>query len=199
MKCLLVPWDERAFFVGRDAVARNSGQIRCHESLSSAIQEAFSPAGPPPAPSPRACIQSSGVAARGITRVTMGRKTKDEMRVSDQNAAERLELEAQRRELAHLCEQAQQLIERRPDDAALLLDGFLLRIANAWCQHERLPVRSPDEMLARIERSAPPLGWRLRLSLRAPDVRARLVHCQALLEALDEWAPAYPVAHSIAG
>lgn len=91
------------------------------------------------------------------------------------------------RELACVLACAEQLIERQPDDAALLLDGVLHRIASTWHQRERLPGVPEEDLLASIERVAPSVGWRLRLALRAPDVRARLAHCRAVLGVIAEW------------
>lgn len=105
----------------------------------------------------------------------------------DELAGER-EIEAgdRRDDWLRRCDRAAQLMEAQPDVAALLLDGLLSRIARDWERRLRLAAGSPEELLARIEHAAPLLGWRLRLALRAPDARARLVACQALIEAMDE-------------
>ena len=89
-------------------------------------------------------------------------------------------------EWARLCDRADALLAAQPDEAALLLDGLLYRIAREWEQHELLPAGAPEDLLARIEHEAPQIGWRLRLALQAPDARARLVACRALIEALGE-------------
>lgn len=70
------------------------------------------------------------------------------------------------------------------DAAALLLDGVLWRIVSF--AFERAGVRAPSRALVfdALEELAPPLSWRLRLALRAPNVRARLIHAWALLEAV---------------
>lgn len=90
-------------------------------------------------------------------------------------------------EWARLCDRADSLLEAQPDEAALLLDGLLSHIAREWERCELLPAGSPEDLLARIERAAPAVSWRLRLALRAPDARARLVACRALIEALGAW------------
>lgn len=76
--------------------------------------------------------------------------------------------------------QARAALERdpgNPDVAALLLDGVVARLCDAYgvavADLGRPPAVGPaagDEVV-----------WRLRLALRAPDVRARLVHCEQLL------------------
>jgi len=75
---------------------------------------------------------------------------------------------------------AAHLLPDDPDAAALLLDGLLQEIARLWCAAAGLPVPAPALRPALVERHDQPFGWRLRLALRAPDVRARLVHCAAL-------------------
>lgn len=88
--------------------------------------------------------------------------------------------------LLRQCERAAALVNVRPDEAALLLDGLLGHIASEWEQRLGLEPVPPEERLVHIERVAPLIGWRLRLALRAPHVRARLVACQAMLAALFE-------------
>ena len=85
---------------------------------------------------------------------------------------------------ARRCEGAAELLEDHPDEAALLLDGLLGHIAHEWEQKLGLANESVGDMLAQIEHVAPEVGWRLRLALRAPDVRARLAACQALIAAV---------------
>lgn len=87
----------------------------------------------------------------------------------------------QRYALIMALEEAEALIERNPDAAALLLDGLLNRILDQWLAQRHLERPEPAEMLAQIEQSAPPLAWRLRLALHAPDARARLIHCWELV------------------
>ena len=109
------------------------------------------------------------------------------MMLFDEIADASMLAEEQSSELARVLAYAGQLIERQPDDAALLLDGVVHHIARDWHQRERLPAVPEDELLASIERAAPLVGWRLRLAVRAPDVWARLAHCRALLAAMVEW------------
>ena len=96
-------------------------------------------------------------------------------------------------EWARLCDRADALLEAQPDEAALLLDGLLYRIAHEWERMQQaqqaapLQAGAPEDLLARIECAAPAVSWRLRLALRAPDARARLVACRSLIEALDAW------------
>lgn len=79
---------------------------------------------------------------------------------------------------------AAELIEAQPDEAGLLLDGLLGEIVDEWRRsHEQAP-GDAAEVLRLIEKSEPLFGWRLRLALRAPNVRARLEHCAALLALL---------------
>lgn len=79
---------------------------------------------------------------------------------------------------------AAELIEAQPDEAALLLDGLLGEIVEDWCLHHEQAPGDAAEMLRLIERWEPLFGWRLRLALRAPNGRARLEHCAALLAML---------------
>lgn len=76
------------------------------------------------------------------------------------------------------------LIERDPDAAALLLDGISWRVAQAWYAGRGLRSPLAAHLLGDLERQAPSIAWRLRLALRAPDVRARLVHCRGLVSAV---------------
>lgn len=84
---------------------------------------------------------------------------------------------------------AQRALSHDPDLAALYLDGALRRLLALVARQARV---APSEMpaLASLDREQPLLGMRLRLALRAPDAAARLVHCWALIESLNEDAPA---------
>jgi hypothetical protein len=62
-----------------------------------------------------------------------------------------------------------------PDSAALLLDGLLRRIAAEWFLSRGRMVPAAEELLGRLGDEAAPFAQWLRLALRAPDVRARLV------------------------
>jgi len=86
---------------------------------------------------------------------------------------------------------AERLLPHDPDAAALLLDGAPRRIVVSWLAlrgalcalGNGLGDGSGDDLLAQVERIAPPVAWRLRLALRAPHAEARLAHCWALLRA----------------
>jgi hypothetical protein len=86
---------------------------------------------------------------------------------------------------------AERLLPRDPDAAALLLDGAPRRIVVSWLALRGAPYMADhaagdapsDDLLAQVERVAPPVAWRLRLALRAPHAEARLAHCWALLQA----------------
>ena len=70
------------------------------------------------------------------------------------------------------------------DAAALLLDGVLWRVVSF--AFERAGVQAPprERVFEAMEALAPPVCWRLRLALRAPNAQARLLHAWALLEAV---------------
>lgn len=78
---------------------------------------------------------------------------------------------------------AESCVRDAPDSAALLLDGFLARLAaisllrygEPACQSDVLPV---------LDVVAPPLSRRLRLALRAQSVEARIVHARQILDLL---------------
>ena len=90
------------------------------------------------------------------------------MAVEDDVRIERLAI------VAALC-RADALLARDPDAAALELDGLLYRIARVWCQANAggLPL---SDLLQQPAGAAPLVALRLRVALRAPDVRARLAH-----------------------
>ena len=69
-----------------------------------------------------------------------------------------------------------------PDRAALLLDGLAQRMVISWFAEYGGSEPEPMYILAQLEEEMSPLAWWLRLALRAPDVKARLVHCQRLLD-----------------
>ena len=75
---------------------------------------------------------------------------------------------------------AERLLPDDPDAAALLLDGLLQEIRWLWRAQADLSPPAPALQPALVERDDRLFGWRLRLALRAPDVRARLAHCAAL-------------------
>lgn len=76
--------------------------------------------------------------------------------------------------VAALC-RADALLASDPDAASLELDGLLYRIARVWCQ-ARAGGLPPSDLLQQSASDAPLFALRLRLALRAPDVRARLAH-----------------------
>jgi hypothetical protein len=79
---------------------------------------------------------------------------------------------------------AAERIERDPDAAALLLDGYLYAMLRAWYEEHGWPVPANDKLLDDLDQQAPDLARRVRLALRAPDVAARLGHCRQLLALL---------------
>jgi hypothetical protein len=81
-------------------------------------------------------------------------------------------------------DEAADLLDADPDAAALLLDGALRRLADEWYAQQGLAAPGPAQLLADLEHRCQPLGWLLRLALRAPDARARLVHAQGLAGAM---------------
>lgn len=89
-------------------------------------------------------------------------------------------------ELSHQLELAAQQVESDPDDASLILDGLIWRlVAEGYLAHNSaLPSR--EHLLARLDESDPAFARRVRLALRAPDARARLVHAQQLYALLLE-------------
>lgn len=84
----------------------------------------------------------------------------------------------------HALDAAAELIEDDPDAAAWRLDGVLRRIIQVWYARRGLRAPSDDRLLLDVERQSPPIAWRLRLALRAPDARARLAHLRGLLAAM---------------
>ena len=81
-------------------------------------------------------------------------------------------------------DQAAELLDADPDAAALVLDGLLGRLAADWYAEQGLVPPDAAHLLSDLERRCQPLGWLLRLALRAPDVHARLAHMQALAGAM---------------
>lgn len=79
---------------------------------------------------------------------------------------------------------AQRLLPADPDAAGLLLDGALWRVVALVFARAGLDAPACDSALAELERIAPPVAWRVRLALRAPDARARLIHIWSLLDAV---------------
>jgi hypothetical protein len=65
--------------------------------------------------------------------------------------------------------------------AAWLLDGAIGRIVGLWFARRGDRSAPSEEARAEIERADPDMGRQLRLALRAPDLRARLRHCRAML------------------
>jgi hypothetical protein len=87
-------------------------------------------------------------------------------------------------EIADALDHAAAVLDADPDAAALLLDGLVCRLAHALARvyaavGARDGARDP---LGVLDHHAPDIAYRLRLALRAPDVRARLVHCQQLCQ-----------------
>jgi len=89
-------------------------------------------------------------------------------------------------ELSYLLERAAQQIESDPDEASLILDGLICRIVSAHYLARYGASPSREHMLARLDAEDPALARRVRLALRAPDARARLVHARQLYALLLE-------------
>ncbi|MFI5273550.1 MAG: hypothetical protein ACHQ4H_11010 [Ktedonobacterales bacterium] len=81
---------------------------------------------------------------------------------------------------------AARLLDDDRDAAALLLDGVIAEIADLWRSARGMPVPRLALVPAAVERRDQRFGVWLRLALRAPQVEARLVHCEELLRLLDE-------------
>lgn len=86
--------------------------------------------------------------------------------------------------LSGALDEAAALLAADPDAAAMVLDGALARLARAWYAAAGIAMPEPARLLNDLERRAAPFAWRLRLALRAPDARARLVHARHLLAVL---------------
>jgi hypothetical protein len=81
-------------------------------------------------------------------------------------------------------ERAARCMDDDPDSAAVLADGLIQRLATEWFVAHRRPVPLAEALLPALEAEAQPVAWRMRLALRAPHARARLVHCWDLLRAV---------------
>jgi hypothetical protein len=99
--------------------------------------------------------------------------------------ARRKHLSAECARLRRKVVQAEALLERDPDAASLLLDGALAALAAVVSHRVGAPsVRVADPLNA-LRASDPLLALRLRLALRAPDVRARIIHVRGCLDCLE--------------
>ena len=87
---------------------------------------------------------------------------------------------------------AQRALPDDPDLAALHLDGALRSVLALVASHDNSHAPSYALSLLALDHQRPHLARRLRLALRAPHVEARLAHCWALIELLNnaEAAPA---------
>ncbi|HEV8192601.1 MAG TPA: hypothetical protein VGP82_14130 [Ktedonobacterales bacterium] len=83
-----------------------------------------------------------------------------------------------RDELSSQLELAAPRIESDPDDASLMLDGLIWRLGAALSLARSGALASRERLLVQLDENDPILARRLRLALRAPDARARLVHAQ---------------------
>ncbi len=95
-----------------------------------------------------------------------------------------------RAELALQLALAERQIASDPDGASLILDGAIWEIAAACylARHDVWPSR--QHVLSRLDADDPAFARRVRLALRAPDVRARLVHANQLYALLIEFESA---------
>lgn len=85
-----------------------------------------------------------------------------------------------RDELSRQLVLAAQLIESDPDEASLILDGLIWELIAAHYLARNGASPSRERLLAHLDAHDPALARRVRLALRAPDARARLVHAQQL-------------------
>ncbi len=76
---------------------------------------------------------------------------------------------------------AADVIERDPDAAAIVLDGWLRRLVCAWYEAHSFWPPVAGNLLMDLERRAPELAWRVRLALRASDASARIAHARQLV------------------
>src|SRR5579859_5522208 len=83
--------------------------------------------------------------------------------------------------IAAALDRAAAILDADPDVAALLLDGLACRLAQALAGAYAAS-DGADDPLSALDRHAPSVAYRLRLSLRAPDAAARLVHCRQLCQ-----------------
>lgn len=86
--------------------------------------------------------------------------------------------------------EAEALLERDPDAAALALEGAMRALVDEWYARRGLVAPDAPHLLADLEGRNAPLAWRLRLALRAPHVAARLAHVRGLERAFS--APTSP-------
>jgi hypothetical protein len=96
------------------------------------------------------------------------------------------DLSSIRDELCRQLELAAQRIESDPDDASLMLDGLIWRLVAARFLAHNGALPSREHLLAQLDEHEPILARRVRLALRAPNARARLVHAQFLYALLLE-------------
>ncbi|WIG57723.1 MAG: hypothetical protein OJF49_000468 [Ktedonobacterales bacterium] len=90
----------------------------------------------------------------------------------------------EQRQLADDLRRASALLDAHPDAAALLLDGVLRRISIAALARERLVCWREEDLFDALAVRNQRLAYLLRLALRAPNLDARLAHCQQLYAAL---------------
>ena len=84
---------------------------------------------------------------------------------------------------------AERVLARDPDAAALLVNGELPAMLNAWYARQGVYPPARDQLLRDLAERAPAIAESLRLALRAPDACARLVAAQRLLAHLRDPAP----------
>lgn len=78
----------------------------------------------------------------------------------------------------------ERLLADEPDAAALVLDGALWALVRFACERAGRAAPDAEAVFESLAELAPPVCWRLRLALRAPNPHARLVHVWALMDAI---------------
>ena len=79
---------------------------------------------------------------------------------------------------------AARVLARDPDAAALLVNGELPAMLDAWYARQGVYPPARDQLLRDLAERAPAIAESLRLALRAPDAPARILAAQRLLARL---------------
>jgi hypothetical protein len=76
---------------------------------------------------------------------------------------------------------AARMLARDPDAAALLVNGELPAMMDAWYARQSVYPPARDQLLRDLAERAPAIAESLRLALRAPDAQSRVLAAQRLL------------------
>lgn len=79
---------------------------------------------------------------------------------------------------------AARMLARDPDAAALLVNGELPAMLDAWYAQRGVYPPARDQLLRDLAERAPTVAESLRLALRAPDAQSRILAAQRLLARL---------------